>query len=66
MLAPRSVVVDLEEEGAMLAQILAALVGDVIFGAVTARHRCFQDDMQRYLEGQGLVEPPTTPPPPSR
>jgi hypothetical protein len=66
MLAARSVAVDPDEEGGMLAQILAALVGDVIFGAITARHRGFRDDMQRYLEAQGLVEPPTTTPPPSR
>lgn len=66
MLAVRTVAVDLDEEGGMVAQILAALFGDVIFGTITSRHRCFQDDMQRYLEAQGLVEPPTTTPPPSR
>ena len=33
----------------MLAWLLAALVGETVFGAIMANHRTFQAEMERYL-----------------
>jgi len=47
----------------MLVQLLAALVGDAIFGEITSKNRRFQTDMLRYLETRGFVAPDETAPP---
>jgi len=50
----------------MLVQLLAALVGDAIFGEITSRHRRFHAEMMQYLETRGFVRPGETTPPPAR
>ena len=56
MLKGRKTGIDLTEEGSMLVQLLVALVGEAVFGAITARHRGFQAEMERCVE-QGPVAP---------
>jgi len=55
----------LDEEDRMLVQLLLALVGEVVFGAIKSRHRGFQAEMERYLEA-GAVPPGKSPAPPPR
>jgi hypothetical protein len=50
----------------MLVQLLAALVGDAIFGAITSRHRRFQAEMLQYLETREFVPTSETVPPQTR
>lgn len=50
----------------MLVQLLAALVGETIFGAITARHRAFHAEMERYLEKGSFLPLGETPSPPAR
>ena len=66
MLEGRQTGIDLKEEDPMLVRLLVALVGETIFGAITARHRGFQAEMERYLETGPFRSPGTPPPPPSR
>jgi len=66
MLKSRQTGIDLEEEASMLVRLLVALVGEAVFGAITARHRGFQAEMERYLEDRPFVPIAETPPPPTR
>ena len=50
----------------MLVRLLVALVGEAVFGAITARHRGFQAEMERYLEDRPFAPIAETPPPPTR
>jgi hypothetical protein len=65
MLISRDIALDLSGEGSMLVQLLAALVGDAVFGSITSRQRRFNAEMLRYLEARGLV-PPSDPTPPQK
>jgi hypothetical protein len=49
----------------MLVQLLLAFLGDTVFGAIAARHRRLQAEMERTVE-QGAVPPGRTPAPPTR
>jgi hypothetical protein len=49
----------------MLVQLLMAFLGEAVFGAISARHRGFRAEMERYLE-EGSVSPGKTPGPPTR
>lgn len=49
----------------MIVQLLVALVGDAIFGAITARHRGFQAEMERCLE-EGTIHLGKASSPPAR
>jgi hypothetical protein len=64
MLDSRETGIDLNEEESMLVQLLVALIGEAIFGAVTARHHAFRAEMERRLEGRPAVRVDKTPPPP--
>jgi hypothetical protein len=50
----------------MLVQLLAALFGDALFGAITSRHRRLQAEMLEYLETREFVPPSETAPPHTR
>jgi hypothetical protein len=50
----------------MLVHLLAALLGETVFGAITARHRAFQAEMERYLEEGSSIRLGKTPAPPAR
>lgn len=50
----------------MLLQLLAALIGDTVFGAITSRHRRLHAEMLQYLETREFVPPGKTLPPQTR
>jgi hypothetical protein len=50
----------------MLVQLLAALMGDAVFGAVTACRREFLAEMERYFEERRFVPLAKIPVPPAR
>jgi len=55
MLDLREVGIDFTEEDPMLVQLLLALVGEAVFGAINARHRGFRAEMERYLDEGSIV-----------
>jgi hypothetical protein len=65
MLKSREIPLDLNGEGSMLVQLLTALLGDVVFGSITSRHRRFHAEMLRYLEARERI-PPGKPPLPQK
>ena len=66
MLKSRDTGIDLTGEDSMLVQLLVALVGEAVFGAITARHRRYQAEMERCLEQGSLTPLGKTPPSPER
>ena len=57
---------NLTEEESMLVQLLVALVGEAVFGAITARHRGFQAEMERCVEEGSVAPLRKAPPSPER
>jgi hypothetical protein len=47
----------------MLVQLLLAFLGETVFGAISARHRGFRAEMERYLEEDSVPPAKSTPPP---
>jgi hypothetical protein len=50
----------------MLVQLLVTLVSETVFGAITARHRAFQAEMERYLEKGSFLPIGKSSSPPAR
>jgi len=50
----------------MLVRLLVALVGDAVFGAITAHHREFRTEVERYIDQGPFASLAKTAPPPTR
>ena len=55
-----------EGEDSMLLRLLMVIVGEAVFGRITARHRGFQAEMERCLEQGAFVSRRHPAPPRSR